>query len=67
VENEETLTLLRRYGVDFAQRFHIGRAQPVAARRHRAPSVHLDLQMADGQWSGPDEGEGAGRYRRAAG
>jgi PAS domain S-box-containing protein len=31
VENEETLTLLRADGVDFAQGFHLGRPKPVAS------------------------------------
>jgi PAS domain S-box-containing protein len=30
VEDEETLTLLRDYSVDFAQGFHLGRPQPIA-------------------------------------
>jgi EAL domain-containing protein (putative c-di-GMP-specific phosphodiesterase class I) len=32
VENAETLEAVRRYGVDFAQGFHIGVPQPVALR-----------------------------------
>ena len=31
VEDAETLELVRRYGVDFAQGFHIGVPQPVSA------------------------------------
>jgi PAS domain S-box-containing protein len=38
VESEAVLALLRSFGVDYAQGFHLGRPQPVAAaanRRHR--------------------------------
>jgi EAL domain-containing protein (putative c-di-GMP-specific phosphodiesterase class I) len=33
VENEETLTLLRDYGVDFAQGFHLGRPASIGSPR----------------------------------
>ncbi len=43
VGDEETLAMLRAYGVDFAQGFHIGRPRPVeeilAARRLSAPAL----------------------------
>jgi EAL domain-containing protein (putative c-di-GMP-specific phosphodiesterase class I) len=32
VENSETLDLLRDYGVDFAQGFHLGRPEPISAK-----------------------------------
>ncbi len=38
VEDEETLTVLREYGVDFAQGFHLGRPTPIPAPRDRATS-----------------------------
>jgi len=31
VEDEQTLTLLREYGVDFAQGYHLGRPAPAIA------------------------------------
>jgi EAL domain-containing protein (putative c-di-GMP-specific phosphodiesterase class I) len=33
VENAETLALLRDYGVDYAQGFHLGRPAPLPATR----------------------------------
>ncbi len=45
VQDDAALTLLRQYGVDFAQGYHIGRPQPVATRRHRNPYVDLSLQV----------------------
>jgi PAS domain S-box-containing protein len=37
VENEETLALLRAYGVDYAQGFYVSRPAPVAQRNDRPP------------------------------
>ena len=36
VENAETLELLREYGVDYAQGFHLGRPEPLQLARRRA-------------------------------
>jgi PAS domain S-box-containing protein len=36
VENAETLDLLRQYGVDYAQGFHLGRPEPLELARRRA-------------------------------
>ncbi|MGH2836953.1 MAG: EAL domain-containing protein [Thermoleophilaceae bacterium] len=43
VEDESTLTALSALGVDFAQGFHIGRPQPVAAPRRRLGARGLRL------------------------
>jgi PAS domain S-box-containing protein len=37
VESEEVLTMLRAFGVDYAQGFHLGRPQPVDAVRGTSP------------------------------
>ncbi|MBL8260430.1 MAG: EAL domain-containing protein [Candidatus Competibacteraceae bacterium] len=43
VEDEQTLTLLARYGIDYAQGYHVGRPVPImemlAARAVRAPDA----------------------------
>jgi EAL domain-containing protein (putative c-di-GMP-specific phosphodiesterase class I) len=37
VEDEETLQLLREYGVDFAQGYHLGRPAPLEMSGRPAP------------------------------
>jgi EAL domain-containing protein (putative c-di-GMP-specific phosphodiesterase class I) len=37
VEDEETLALLRAYGVDYAQGYYVSRPAPVAQRKDRPP------------------------------
>lgn len=45
VENEQTLELLRDFGVDYAQGYHIGRPKPAVADRGGGP---LTVVVADG-------------------
>ncbi|MEU8233988.1 EAL domain-containing protein [Actinoplanes sp. NPDC048967] len=46
VQDEATLDLLRAYGVDFAQGFHIGEPDQLATSRRRTTSVELNLPPA---------------------
>lgn len=44
VQDDATLELLRAYGVDFAQGFHIGEPEQLVAGRRRTQSIELSLQ-----------------------
>ena len=67
VEDAETLELLARFGVDFAQGFHIARPEPFAERpgdRSAAPTFQLNpTRGADASYSGPRHLVAAGRAR----
>ncbi len=48
VENEEALALLRSFGVDYAQGFHLGRPEPVDAAPANSQTVsHAIARHAD--------------------
>jgi PAS domain S-box-containing protein len=44
VENRETLDLLRRYGVDYAQGFHLGRPRPLESPHRRARALRRGIE-----------------------
>jgi EAL domain-containing protein (putative c-di-GMP-specific phosphodiesterase class I) len=46
VQNDETLALLRSYGVEFGQGFHIGEPEPLVPTRRRPQSIELEIQPA---------------------
>lgn len=46
VRDDATLDLLRGYGVDFAQGYHVGEPERLVAGRQRAQSVELELYPA---------------------
>jgi PAS domain S-box-containing protein len=45
VENAETLELLKRYGVDFAQGYYLGRPEPASASRHVVSEARPGAQI----------------------
>jgi PAS domain S-box-containing protein len=47
VENAETLDLLREYGVDHAQGFHLGRPEPLEPARRRARDLRRREEAAE--------------------
>ncbi|MCA2218436.1 EAL domain-containing protein [Jidongwangia harbinensis] len=46
VQDDATLDLLRAYGVDFAQGFHVGEPEQLVADRPRTRSIELELYPA---------------------
>jgi PAS domain S-box-containing protein len=46
VQDDATLDLLRKYGVDFAQGFHVGEPEPLVADRRRTRSIEMELRPA---------------------
>ncbi len=62
VETVETLDLLREFGVDYAQGFHIGRPQPLEPARRRA----RDLRREDGDLKSLAEGTDTATKDRSA-
>jgi PAS domain S-box-containing protein len=46
VQDDATLDLLREYGVDYAQGFHIGEPEQLATIRRRPASIELELPAA---------------------
>ncbi|MFI7544213.1 EAL domain-containing protein [Actinoplanes sp. NPDC049599] len=46
VQDDATLDLLREYGVDFAQGFHIGEPEQLATVRRPTRSIELELPLA---------------------
>jgi hypothetical protein len=59
VEDEETLTHLREYGVDFAQGFHLGRPAPIEGFTALLPAF-MAPRMAPGACLGPKHPRGYG-------
>jgi len=47
VQDDATLDLLRRYGVDFAQGFHVGEPELIVTDRRPAKSIELELYPTD--------------------
>ncbi len=47
VEDEETLTLLRDYGVDYAQGFHLGRPAPIDPTQANPRNLHGGARCGD--------------------
>ncbi len=48
VQDDATLDLLREYGVDFAQGFHVGEPEQLFAERRRTRSIEMELRPAAG-------------------